>query len=291
MLLADLTATAERVRALSARGAKVQALAELLRRATPDEVPAVVAYLSGDLLQRQIGVGWAALRDLPAPAAEPTLTVDEVARRARRHRRTAGAGSQAERRRQLEALFGRATAAEQSFLGALLVGELRQGAQAGVMTDAVAKAAGLPLAAVRRALLLRGDLPAVARIALDAGRGGARRCRPRGRRAAAADAGRHGARRHDGAGEGRRPGGGGVEARRHPRPGAPRRRRRGRLHPQPRRHHGRVPEIVEVVRSLPAHALVLDGEAILLRADGRPEPFQVTASRTAAARRMGRRGS
>ncbi len=78
MLLADLTSTAERVRSLSARGGKVQALAELLRQATPDEVPAVVAYLSGDLLQRQIGVGWAALRDLPPPAAEPSLTVDEV---------------------------------------------------------------------------------------------------------------------------------------------------------------------------------------------------------------------
>jgi DNA ligase-1 len=41
----------------------------------------------------------------------------------------------------------------------------------------------------------------------------------------------------------------------------------------------RVPEVVEAVLALPVDAVVLDGEAIALRADGRPEPFQATMSR------------
>jgi DNA ligase-1 len=44
----------------------------------------------------------------------------------------------------------------------------------------------------------------------------------------------------------------------------------------------RLPEVVDVVRSLPAEELVLDGEALALDADGRPRPFQETAARTAS---------
>jgi DNA ligase-1 len=46
----------------------------------------------------------------------------------------------------------------------------------------------------------------------------------------------------------------------------------------------RVPEIVEAVLELPVRELVLDGEAIALRSDGRPHPFQDTASRTGSRR-------
>jgi DNA ligase-1 len=46
----------------------------------------------------------------------------------------------------------------------------------------------------------------------------------------------------------------------------------------------RLPEVVEVVAAIPAETLVLDGEAIALRPDGRPEPFQVTGARTASTR-------
>src|ERR671933_780274 len=84
----------------------------------------------------------------------------------------AGPGSQAERRRLLGALLGRAGEAEHRFLVRLLSGDLRQGALAGVMTEAVARAAGLPLAEVRRALMLRGDLGAVAEAALTEGSDG-----------------------------------------------------------------------------------------------------------------------
>jgi DNA ligase-1 len=40
-----------------------------------------------------------------------------------------------------------------------------------------------------------------------------------------------------------------------------------------------VPEVVEAVRALPARRLVLDGEAIALRSDGAPQPFQATMRR------------
>src|SRR5215468_1072942 len=99
MLLADLAATSGQVASTSARGGKVDALADALRRAEPDEAAAAIAFLSGDLLQRQIGVGYASLRDLPAPAAEPSLTVAEVDAAFAAIGACAGPGSQGERRR------------------------------------------------------------------------------------------------------------------------------------------------------------------------------------------------
>ena len=137
-------------------------------------MPVVVAFLSGDLLQRQIGVGWASLRDLPPPADEPSLTVHEVdaafaevgATLRRRARSRRG-------ERSCEALLGRATAEEQRFLTALLVGELRQGAQEGVMADAVARVAGVPAPVLRRAAAAaRRPAGASARVALAEGEAG-----------------------------------------------------------------------------------------------------------------------
>jgi ATP-dependent DNA ligase len=157
-VLQELARTSALVAASSSRLAKVAVLADCLRRLSPAEVVPAVAYLSGELPQRQIGVGWAALRELPGPAAEPTLTVGEVDALLGRVGAAVGPGSQAERRRLLGALFGRATEVEQWFLRGLLSGELRQGALEGVMLDAVARAAGVPGPQVRRALLLRGDV-------------------------------------------------------------------------------------------------------------------------------------
>ena len=183
----------------SGRRVKINEIAGLLRRASPGEVPVAVAFLSGELRQRQIGVGYAALggllrADLPArrpgdggpaagradggaaddrpgpdPAARP-LTLAETDSVFAAIGATTGPGSQAERRRLLGALFARATPAEQSFLTRLLAGELHQGALEGVMVEAVAQAAGVPAGEVRRALLLGGSLPAVAEAALSAAR-------------------------------------------------------------------------------------------------------------------------
>ena len=208
MLLRELVQTSEAVAATSGRTAKITEIAGLLRRASAGEVPAVVAFLSGDLLQRQIGVGYASLGELlrlepsgqppagpwarlapaqaPAAGAPATgdpltgtvsgeavagggpLTVAEADAVFEAVGRVAGAGAQAERRRLLADLFARATQTEREFLVRLLAGELHQGALEGVMTEAVARAAGVPAAEVRRAHLLAGSLPLVAQAALTA---------------------------------------------------------------------------------------------------------------------------
>jgi len=199
VLLRELVQTSEAVAATSGRRAKIEEISALLRRASPDEVPVVVAFLSGDLRQRQIGVGYAALGDLPgswpagqppaaalsaaaasaaasaagtgpgltAPAVAP-LTVAETDAVFEEVGDVGGAGAQAERKRLLAALFERATAAERQFLVRLLAGELHQGALEGVMIEAVARAAGVPAEEVRRACLLAGSLPEVAQAALGA---------------------------------------------------------------------------------------------------------------------------
>src|SRR3954469_7109664 len=169
MLLRDLVETSAAVGATSGRLEKIARLAGTLARLGPEEVEIGVAYLSGELRQRQIGVGWASLRARPLAAREPTLTLVEVDAACARIGAASGPGSQGVRRAALAELFGRATEAEQEFLVRLLLGDLRQGALAGVMADAVARAAGVPLKAVRRALMLRADLGAVAAVALSAG--------------------------------------------------------------------------------------------------------------------------
>jgi len=166
-LFADVVGAAALAAATSKRTEKRDAIADLLRRLDPDEVETVVGFLLGEVRQGRIGVGWAAIRDLDCPpAAEPSLTVDDVHDALDILAATTGAGSQGERRRQLVGLFGRATADEADLLTRLFVGDLRTGALAGVVTDAVAAASGIPAATVRRAAMFAGDLPAVARAAL-----------------------------------------------------------------------------------------------------------------------------
>jgi ATP-dependent DNA ligase I len=169
VLFSDIAATSAAVTATSGRNAKIELLAGALRRLDPDEVPAGSAYLAGELRQRQTGVGYASLRDRPPPSAEPTLTVGAVDTAIAEIASVAGAGSQARRRELLGALFAAATAEEQRLLVGLFGGELRQGAQAGLLADAIARAAEVPVAAVRRALLLSGDLKQVAVAALTGG--------------------------------------------------------------------------------------------------------------------------
>lgn len=169
-LLAALVATSDAVAATSARSAKVACLARFLAELDTDEVEVATAFLTGEPRQGKIGVGWATVSKLqPPPAATASLTIAEVDAALVALQDTTGPGSGALRAALLTEVLGRATAAEANFVGRLLVGELRQGALQGVMTDAVAKAAGAPLAAVRRAVMLAGDLPAVAALALRGG--------------------------------------------------------------------------------------------------------------------------
>src|SRR3954452_21233855 len=167
MLFADLAAAVEDVRAVSGRLAKVERIAAALRELAPEERVAGAGYLAGSPRQRVLGVGWASLREEPPPpAAEASLSVADVDVALERVAGLSGAASVAARRAALRELMARATAPEQAFLRNLVLGDSRQGALAAVVGDAVAKPAGVPVAAVRRALMLRGDLGAVAETAL-----------------------------------------------------------------------------------------------------------------------------
>ena len=167
MLLDELVRTSRSVSSTPARSAKVAALAGLLRRLAPDEVEPAVAYLAGQPRQGRIGVGWATLEALrPTPADEASLEVLELDAAITALRSLSGPGSAAARVEVLGGFLRRATADEADFVRRLLTGELRQGALDGVMTDAVARASGAPLALVRRAVMLAGDLPRIACVAL-----------------------------------------------------------------------------------------------------------------------------
>ncbi|MGH3223700.1 MAG: ATP-dependent DNA ligase, partial [Streptosporangiaceae bacterium] len=294
MLLIRIAEVSRAVAATSARLAKIDMLAAALREAGPLEVPIAVAYLSGELPQRQIGVGWAALRSGFPPAAEATLTLSDVDAGLSAIGAVFGPGSVAARKALVGELFGRATGDEQQFLFGLLSGELRQGALEGVMTEAVARAASVPVGQVRRAMMLRGSLGAVAAAAL-AGGGEAlaafglevgRPVRPM--LAASAPSISDALAKIGG------PGASapvecavecavewkldGIRIQAHLAGGSVRLFTRTLDEIT-----SRLPEVVAELAKLPVRAAVLDGELIALRENGRPLPFQDTASRAASA--------
>lgn len=171
MDLAAVVSTATAVAATSSRTDKVAALADLLSDTPPVEAPIVVGLLTGEVRQGRIGVGWAAVRDLSVePAVSSTLSVIDVDTCMTQLAQVSGSGSKAQRSNLLEALLRRATGDEDEFLRAVLIGGLRQGALDGVMASAIAKAAKVPVAPVRRAAMLSGDLGETARVALSSGR-------------------------------------------------------------------------------------------------------------------------
>ncbi|RKF25252.1 ATP-dependent DNA ligase [Micromonospora globbae] len=281
MRFLDLAATSAAVAATSGRRAKVELLAGALRALDPAEVSAGAGWLAGELRQRQTGVGYASLRDLPPPAAEPTLTVAAVDAAIDEIAAVRGAGSQARRRALLGALYAAATPEEQRLLTGLFSGELRQGAQAGLLADAIARAAEVPVTAVRRALLLAGDLRAVAAAALSGGAAaladfGLQVGRPLAPMLAQSAPTVDEALTATGTPavvdvklDGIR-----IQVHRSGQDIAVFTRSLDEI-------TARVPEVVAAVRALPGRELVLDGEAIGLDEVGRPLPFQQTSSRAA----------
>jgi len=274
MLLEGVARTSAEVAETRARSKKIERLAALLRSARSDEIPVVVAYLSGTLPHAPIGVGWASLRDLPAPAPRASLEILEVDAALRRIGSLSGAGSQAARRRELAGLFERATEPEQRFLVELLTGEVRQGALEGVMVEAVARAAEVPSKSVRRALMLGADLGTV----LARGERGLARFRLRPLEPVQPMLAQTASDLED-AFEAIAPASvewklDGARIQVH--------RSGDRVRVFTRNLADateRVPEIVERVRALSVEVIVLDGEAIALREGGRPRPFQVTMGR------------
>jgi DNA ligase 1 len=280
-LLANLVATSERVRATAARLAKVKELSSFLKTLAADEIDTAVHYLSGEIAQGRIGLGYSTLT---AAAASPSasaaeLSIAQTDRALSDIASIRGVGSASRRGKVLEDLFARATSVEQSFLLHLLVGELRQGALAGVMVDAIAAAADLPTGQVRRAAMYSRSLGAVARAALLEGSKALSGFQlevfsPVSPMLAqtAADVAEAMAQLH------------GEVAFEWKMDGA-------RIQVHKLGDHVRiytrnlndvtaaVPEIADAVRAFPTTPLVLDGEAIAFDAAGRPHPFQITMRR------------
>jgi ATP-dependent DNA ligase I len=306
MLLHRVVTTSAAVSGSAGRLAKVAEIAALLREVPAGEIPIAVAFLSGELTQRQIGVGYAAIVDLlgpsgapgpaseslaaglPPPAPVPELTLAQADAAFGAIGALAGPGSQADRRQLLGQLLAQATEDERQFLVRLLAGDLRQGALSGVMTEAIAAAAGVPAAAVRRAHQVGGSLAQAAVAALGAPAddpAAAERAllavtlqvgRPLQPMLAATAPTLAAAleRISPAAVEWKIDG---IRIQVH------------RSGPEVRVFTrtldditSRVPEIVAAARSLRVSDAVLDGEAVALYPDGRPRPFQVTSARTAS---------
>jgi DNA ligase-1 len=279
MMLHELAAVSAAVAATRSRSEKIRLLADCLRAAAPDERETAVAWLAGVLPGGKVSLGPATLhaaQTLPAPT--PSLHLRAAAREIDALRSIAGKGSAVRRAELLTRLLGAATGDEQRFLVALLLGELRQGALEGVMAEAIAAAAQVPAADVRRASMLAGGLAPVASAALALGRAGLERFRltlyeplapmlasPTKDVASALAAL-------------------GSAVLEHKLDGA-----RVQIHKGPdgvrifsrtgRDVTASVPEIESAVAAAPARAAILDGEVLALTPQGRARPFQETMRR------------
>ncbi|MCZ4499538.1 MAG: ATP-dependent ligase [Marmoricola sp.] len=283
MNLAQLASTSAAVAATRSRLEKRSLIAALLSAAPPDEIDLAATYLSGTLRQRRTGVGWRGVGDLPAPAAEPTLSLVEVDAALEAVSQLSGPGSATVRKEQVRALFAALTAAEQELLRALVTGGVRQGALDSVMLDAIAVAADVDLAAVRRAAMFSAPTGPVAVAALTGGVAAlaafdlvvGRPVRPM---LASSASGVTEA--IDGLPEGTVVVDTKLDG------------IRIQVHKQGDEVlvftrsldeiGGRLPGVVAAVQALPADGLILDGEALLVDDAGRPRPFQETASETAS---------
>lgn len=282
VLFSDVVQTSRTVRATSSRKLKIATLAELLARAGSDELAAVVAWVSGEPTQGRLGAGWRTLAGIEAdPAGACALTVVEVERTLDELAGVAGGGSAARRQELLTALLSAATEPEREFLVRLLTGELRQGALAALVAEAVARAAEVPVDQVRRAYMLSGRLPVTAVAAMTGGSAalaefGLEVGRPIRPMLASPGATLDGALTEFG----------GEASVEYKLDGA-----RIQVHRSGSRVWvftrtlrditAGVPELVQLVTELPCTSVVLDGETLALDDSGRPRPFQQTMSRFA----------
>jgi len=289
MLLRDLVATSAAVTETSGRLQKIERLADLLARVPGEEIETAVAFLSGRVRQGRLGVGYRAISTASdvAPHDDAVLALPELDATFAELADLGGKGSAAERGQALRRLFSRATAGEQDFLRRLLYGELRQGALEGVLVEAVARAARVGAGRLRRAAMLAGDLGPVARAALTSGDSAldafvVRLMRPIQPMLAESEES--------------------VEAALDQLGDATLEYKLDGARIQVHKSNDDVrifsrtlrdvteaaPEVVEMVRALPARELILDGEVIALRPDGRPQPFQVTMRRFGRTRDVAR---
>ena len=282
MLLQELVTTSAAVAEASSRLVKIGRLSTLLQSVPPPEVDVAIAFLSGEPRQGRIGIGPSAIREArPATSADtPALHLREVDEVFERIAATTGRGSPVDRVRLLRDLLTRATRDEQDFLVRLLFGELRQGALEGVLVEAVARAGNVAPAAVRRAVMMAGELAPVAHALLVEGEAGLATFTVRifqpvqpmlAQPAAGVDQAFADLEGNDVALEWKLDGA------------------RIQVHKAGddikifsrnlRDVTFAVPEVIEMARALPANELILDGEVIALRPDGTPHTFQQTMQR------------
>ncbi|MDE3196985.1 MAG: ATP-dependent DNA ligase, partial [Acidobacteriota bacterium] len=283
MLFSEAVETSRLVAATPKRLEKVALLSNLLARLDPEEVEITVSWLSGFMRQGRKGIGYAIIRESATqPSPEPFLEIRQVDQALEILSHVKGRGSELAKRDQLRTLVERATGNEQQFLTDLLIGNLRQGALEGIMLDAIARAANVPLPAVRRASMMAGDTPHVARDLMEKGESALSAyniqifrplhpmlAQPAPDTDTALEEMGEAALEYklDGAR---------IQAH----------RKGGEVRVYTRALNeitGAVPEIVEALLAMPVTDAVLDGEAIGVGSDGRPQPFQVTM------RRFGRR--
>lgn len=281
MLFERLATLSTQLAATSARKKKVALLAALLPELPVDERAIAARYLSGEV-GHKLGIGYATVAELRGqvpPAASASLSIAEVDRRFAAIAQMAGAGSAKTKRETFGGLLAAATAAEQGFASAIVVGELRQGANDALVVDALATATGVPLAAMRMAYMLAGDIGAIAEAALAEGAAGVARFgltlfRPiLPMLAQTAEDTTEALASFEG-----------PMSLEHKLDGF-----RLQIHKDADvvRAYSRalndvsreVPELLDIVRGLPERRLILDGEALAYRADGRPLPFQDTMQR------------
>src|SRR5215210_510554 len=139
MKLDELVRVSGAVAASPGRLDKISKLADLLGRIPPDDVPIAIGFLTGWPRQGKLGIGWASVASARGhePATAASLELRDVDGVFDVLSTVKGRNSGSERGRLLGELFARATAGEQEFLAALLIGEVRQGALEGVLLDAV----------------------------------------------------------------------------------------------------------------------------------------------------------
>ncbi len=279
-LFADLAAVSGRVAKTSSRLAKVHEVAACLRALQTDEVPSAVAFLSGETRQGKLGVSYAALHSarVAAPAQTAALSVHDVDTVFDELAAIKGAGANAARVGLLQTLMARATADEQDFLARLIAGELRQGALQALVLEAAAAATEIALADVRKAAMSAGGLGEVAQALLHEGSAALTRFSIRLMQPvlpmlsqSATDTDAALAALGTAAFEWKIDG---ARVQVHKAGDEVRVYTRNLNDVTPR-----VPEIVAAVRASPCRNLILDGEAIALRADGKPHSFQLTMRR------------
>jgi DNA ligase-1 len=281
VLYAAIAETSKQLVETSSKKKKVEWVAKLLRELAPDEHAITARHLSGEVAYK-LGIGYATVGELRGqvpPASAASLTIVEVDRRFAAIAELKGAGSGTAKKQQFGAMLAAATALEQGFLGALVIGELRQGALDALVVDAIALATELPARAVRTAYMLAGDIGAVAAAALTDGAAGLARFgltvfRPiLPMLAQTADTAAEAIASFAG-------------------PAALELKLDGfrvQIHKDGDQIRAfsralndvtaQVPEVIAATARLPARRLILDGEASAFGANGRPLPFQDTMGR------------